>query len=179
MPTTTTRHIPSDEELITALRRLKGSRAWTTIFARLLCYGLRPHEAFLCTISKDGICHVPTCTKTGERVVPLIPDLLPQIDADLPALCHGPLPSVTASENRVYGMRTCQCFKRFDIPFRPYDLRHRWVVLSEECSIPPAIAAVFCGHSIRTRYAVYTRTLDSRRAMVFAQARGWVSSESP
>jgi hypothetical protein len=80
---------------------------------------------------------------------------------------------VTAKTNRDYGVRTYQAFKRRDIPFNPYDCRHRFVVLTEEQGIPPAIAAIWSGHSTRTRYEVYTRTLDVRRALRYAQENGF------
>lgn len=169
-----TRRIPADSELKVALRRLRDT-PWLTIYCRLLVYGLRPHEAFLCTINPaDGLCIIPSNTKTGERLVPPIPDLLPDLGVDLISLCQGPIPAVTAPQNRVYGVRTWEAFKRRDIPFNPYDLRHRWVVLSEEASIPPAIACSFAGHSVTTRYQVYTRTLDQRRAMSYALAKGYL-----
>ena len=164
----TQRRIPSDEEIAIAFRRLDDS-PWATILARLLIWGVRPHEAHLGFIDDDGLFHVPANTKTGERIVPPFdnrPGWLRRARA--------PLPKVSVRENRDYGVRTYQAFRRRDVPFAPYDLRHRWIVLSEEAGIPPAIASIWAGHSTRTRYEVYTRTLDSRRALRYAYDNGLI-----
>ena len=49
-----TRRIPTDDEINVAFRRLEET-PWATILARLLVYGLRPHEAHLGTITEDGL----------------------------------------------------------------------------------------------------------------------------
>lgn len=161
------RRIPSEEEITVAFRRLDDS-PWATILARLLTYGLRPHESHLGTITDDGLFLVPSNTKTGERIVPPFDKRPGWIRR-----ARGPLPRVTAKTNRDYGVRTYQAFKRRDVPFNPYDCRHRFVVLTEEQGIPPAIAAIWSGHSTRTRYEVYARTLDVRRALRYAQENGF------
>jgi hypothetical protein len=162
------RRIPTDEEITIAFRRL-GESPWATILARMLVYGLRPHEAHLGQVSSNGVFLVPPNTKTGERIVPPFerrPDWIRR--------AQGELPKLTVRQNREYGVRTYQAFKRKDISFSPYDCRHRFVVISEEMGIPPAIAAVWAGHSPKTRYLVYTRTLDQRRAMKYAQDHGYI-----
>ena len=164
--TKTQRRIPSDEEIAIAFRRLDVSH-WATILARLLTYGLRPHEAHLGAITDDGLFLVPSNTKTGERIVP-------PLEKRWIKRSRGPLPKVTAKTNRDYGVRTYQAFNRRDVPFNPYDCRHRFIVLSEERGIPPAIAAIWAGHSTRTRYAVYMKLLDSRRALRYAYDNGLI-----
>ena len=59
----TVRRIPTEDEITLAFRRLDES-PWATILARLLVYGLRPHEAHLGTITEDGLFLVPSNTKT-------------------------------------------------------------------------------------------------------------------
>ncbi len=162
------RRIPSEEEITTAFRRLNDS-PWATILARLLVYGLRSHEAHLGQISSNGLILVPAKTKTGERVVPPF-DKRPK----WLRLAQGDLPKLKVRENKEYGLRTYQAFKRKDVPFNPYDCRHRFVVLSEERGIPPAIGAVWAGHSPKTRYEVYMKTLDQRRALKYAEDHGYI-----
>ena len=164
----TLRRIPTEEEITIAFRRLEET-PWATVLARLLVYGLRPHEAHLGIINEQGLFLVPPNTKTGERLVPPFEQRSKWI-----RLAMGTLPKLRVRENRELGVRTYQAFKRRDVPFNPYDLRHRWVVLSEEAGIPPAIASVWAGHSPRTRYHVYTRTLDSRRALKYAEDHGYL-----
>jgi hypothetical protein len=160
------RRIPTEEEITIAFRRLDDS-PWATILARLLTFGLRPHESHLGTITDDGLFLVPSNTKTGERIVP-------PLEKCWIKRARGSLPKVTAKVNRDYGVRTYQAFARRDIPFNPYDARHRFIVLSEERGIPPAIAAIWAGHSTRTRYAVYMKTLDQRRALKYAIDNGYL-----
>jgi hypothetical protein len=169
----TVRRIPTEDEITLAFRRLDES-PWATILARLLVYGLRPHEAHLGTITEDGLFLVPSHTKTGERVVP-------PFEKHQGWIRHttGLVPKLTVKENRDYGLRTYQAFRRKDVPFNPYDCRHRWIVLTEEQGIPPAIAAIWAGHSTKTRYEVYTRTLDQRRALRYAQEHGFMLNQHP
>ncbi len=162
------RRIPTEEEISTAFRRLDDS-PWATILARMLVYGVRPHEAHLGTITDDGLFVVPSNTKTGERIVPPFDKRPGWIRR-----ARGPLPRVTAKTNRDYGVRTYQAFKRRDVPFLPYCCRHRYVILTEEAGIPPGIAAIWAGHSTRTRYAVYMKTLDQRRALKYAVDNGYL-----
>lgn len=167
----TQRRIPSDEEITIAFRRLEDS-PWATILARMLVYGVRPHEAHLGTITAESLFLVPSNTKTGERIVP-------PLEKRWIRRARGPLPKVTAKTNRDYGVRTYQAFARRDVPFNPYDCRHRFVILTEEQGIPPAIAAIWSGHSTRTRYEVYTRTLDQRRALRYAIDNGYLPRTNP
>ena len=169
----TTRRIPTEEEISIAFRRLSGS-PWSTVLARLLVYGLRPHETFLGTITEQGLFLVPPNTKTGERIVPPF-----EQRREWMLKAQGELPKVKARTNREYGVRTNQAFRRRDVPFAPYDCRHRFVVLTEEQGIPPAIASIWAGHSPRTRYQVYTRTLDQRRALKYALDHGYMLNTNP
>jgi hypothetical protein len=164
----TQRRIPTDEEITIAFRRLDDS-PWATILARLLIWGVRPHEAHLGFIDDDGLFHVPVNTKTGERIVPPFDNRPGWLRR-----ARGPLPKVSVRENRDYGVRTYQAFKRKDIPFTPYMCRHRFVILTEEAGVPPAIGSTWAGHSTRTRYDVYTKLLDQRRALKYAYDNGYI-----
>lgn len=168
----TVRKVPTEQEIEIGLRRLGRSR-WRTIYARLVVYGLRAHEAFLGHQESNGLFVVPENTKTGERFVPPI-----QKEKTWMKMVAEPMPKVTAACNRIYGSRTWQAFRRSEVPFNPYDLRHRFVVITEELGIPPAIAANWAGHSCRTRYQVYTRTLDQRRALTYAHKHGFLLDQS-
>jgi hypothetical protein len=169
----TTRRIPTEEEITIAFRRLDET-PWATVLARLLVWGLRPHEAHLGTINEQGLFLVPPNTKTGERIVPPFNKRPGWIRR-----AQGPLPKLKVRENREYGVRTYQAFKRRDVPFPPYSCRHLFCVLTEEQGIPPAIASIWAGHSPRTRYQVYTKTLDSRRALKYAQDHGYLLGHQP
>jgi integrase len=70
------------------------------------------------------------------------------------------LPNITASKNAEIGSRVGHQFKRYGLPFPPYNLRHAYAV---RCSIayqmPVAIAAKMMGHSANVHQSVYLRHL--------------------
>jgi integrase len=52
------------------------------------------------------------------------------------------------------GQRVTAQFRRYGIPFSPYNLRHAWAVRTIHFGLPDTVAAKMMGHSV----AVHTRT---------------------
>ncbi len=96
-------------------------------------------------------------TKTGERVTRAIPkDYLEKFNISP----NMELPILNTSANRELGERAARQFKRYGIPFPPYNLRHAWCVRgSITYKIPAAIMAKMAGHSIFIHENTYLRHL--------------------
>ncbi len=82
---------------------------------------------------------------------------LPRINTDLS----------TTTLQRI-GQRVNQQFRRYGIPFRPYDLRHAWAVRTIHYGLPDTVAARMMGHSVAIHTRTYHRWLtlrDQRQAV--------------
>jgi integrase len=52
------------------------------------------------------------------------------------------------------GRRVAEQFRRYGLPFTPYDLRHAWALRTIHMGLPDTVAARMMGHSV----AIHTRT---------------------
>ena len=52
------------------------------------------------------------------------------------------------------GRRVAEQFRRYQLPFTPYDLRHAWALRTIHVGLPDTVAARMMGHSV----AIHTRT---------------------
>ena len=154
---TQTRQLPSDEAIVAAWQMIPNP-AWQLVYGMMATYGLRNHEVFFCNytgLQQGGTSlQVLPTTKTGSHEVwPFYPDwvetfqlrsqALPDIQTDLR---HTTLQRI--------GQRVTSQFRRYGVPFSPYDLRHAWAVRTIHFGLPDTIAARMMGHSV----AVHTRT---------------------
>ena len=167
----TLKRIPTDAEINSALRELP--ECWQTVVARMALFGIRPHECWLGQIQADGTYMVHT-GKTGRRIAVSF-ELKARTDWLKMAL--GPLPVVTAHENRDYGSRLNKVFSRAGINkdggWSPYCLRHRWVALSAQLDVlDESVAAAAAGHSVATRQKVYKRLIGEQQVLGSAQRCG-------
>ena len=154
-----TRTLPSDELIAAAWERIPNP-GWQFVYAVMATYGLRNHEVFFCDYSgllqgqPEANIRVLDTTKTGSHDVwPFYPEWvdhfnlrsiqLPTIQTDL---------SQTTLQR--IGQRVTAQFRRYDLPFSPYNLRHAWAVRTIHFGLADTVAARMMGHSV----AVHTRT---------------------
>lgn len=147
------RNLPSDETLAQAWEKITDP-GWRWIFEAMAIYGIRPHEAFRAKV--DGlkneipVLEVPDDTKTGWHMAfPMRCDNWP-FDALEPKLPDVKLEGLT---NRQIGMKVAPRFKRWELSFVPYDVRHAYARRGYEFGFPPEFLARSMGHS----YAVHCR----------------------
>jgi integrase len=144
------------------------SKEWRFAFALMAAYGLRNHEVFMCDFSElllpevaAPCVRVRAGTKTGARsVFPFPPEWLERMDMRDPS---NRLPDVNAEDltpQRV-GQSVARQFARYSVPFKPYDLRHNYVVrMVTEFDIPLPVAAKIAGHSVSVMTSTYHRVLS-------------------
>jgi integrase len=123
-------------------------------------YGLRNHEVFFSEYSAftqpetTPTVQVLATTKTGSHEVwPFYPEWVEQFQ-----LRDIQLPPVQTDLNKTTLQRIGQLvsvqFRRYNIPFSPYDLRHAWAVRTIHVGLPDTVAARMMGHSV----TIHTRT---------------------
>ena len=148
--------LPKDTLIIEWRDRISDP-AWQWAYGMMATYGLRNHEIFhiefghldrLGIIVKEG--------KTGYRETwPL-----PTTWAERWNLQNTIIPQCTGRTNRDLGNRVSHAFKRFGVPFPPYDLRHAYALRTSLARLPPSVAASVMGHLEATHCNVYHRFLD-------------------
>jgi integrase len=160
------RTIPTDEQIVSWIDGIKN-RGWQWIAAMMATYGLRDHEAFLCTVEWQEygdkqylVALVPEATKTGAReVFPLPIEWVSRWRLD-----EVKKPPVNVRENSEYGSRTSIRFNAYNAPFKPYDLRHAYALRAAiDNSLPPVVAAGLMGHSPAMNAKIYQKHMDSAR----------------
>ncbi|NJL41951.1 MAG: site-specific recombinase [Leptolyngbyaceae cyanobacterium SM1_4_3] len=153
------RDLPTDETIIQCRAKIKNS-AWRWIYGAMAAYGLRDHEAFFCKFTPDGL--YVTQGKTGPRLVfaALYPEWVEQWE-----LAKVELPPVRLDKGYEYlSERTSKAFRRYGIPFVPYDLRHAYAVrASVEFNYPTPTAAALMGHSPETHLRTYQRHINQQQ----------------
>lgn len=176
------REIPDDAAIETNIAKLK-SPAWKWLYAMMATYGLRDHEAFFCDLEwreqKRGKPPVLVAKvregKTGPReVLPLHPRWV-----DRWHLWDKKVPRITARIHEEYGERVSRQFKRVEIDFGPYDLRHAYAIrASVEYRLPVPVAAALCGHSPSVHLAKYNRWINqAQHNKAWSDAIDWYKDE--
>ncbi|NJP11725.1 MAG: site-specific integrase [Leptolyngbyaceae cyanobacterium RU_5_1] len=156
---TQARQLPSDELIVTTWETIPNP-AWQFVYGIMATYGLRNHEVFFSNYSSltqttsEPTVQVLGMTKTGTHEVwPFYPEWVDQFN-----LRQVNLPSIQTDLSKTTLQRVGQCvavqFRRYGIPFSPYDLRHAWAVRTIHFGLPDTVAARMMGHSV----AVHTRT---------------------
>lgn len=154
---TQARNLPSDEAIVQAWAQIPNP-AWQFVYGVMATFGLRNHEVFFCDYVRlqqgETSIQVLDTTKTGSHEVwAFYPEWieefnlrsiqLPEINTDL-----------TQTTLQRVGQRVTAQFRRYGVPFSPYDLRHAWAVRTIHFGLPDTVAAKMMGHSV----AVHTRT---------------------
>ncbi|KKZ12938.1 MAG: integrase [Candidatus Synechococcus spongiarum SP3] len=152
------RQLPTDQQIMAAWRKIPNP-AWRWVLGVMATYGLRNHEVFFCDYSAlhggdAPVVRVMATSKTGEHQVwPFLPEWVERF-----ALADLRRPPVTTDLERVtlqqVGRRVMEQFRRYEVGFSPYDLRHAWAVRTIHLGLPDTVAARMMGHSV----AIHTRT---------------------
>ena len=148
------RNLPSDELIIETFYSIKNPQ-WQWLFGMMATYGLRPHEVFNIDLNSDFPIVDILDGKTGARRVWALP---PQWVKDFD-LTNIKMPNCSGS-NRDLGDRVGTFFRRNKIPFKPYDLRHKWAIRAIELGLDVSLASKQMGHSVQVHCEVYQRWLD-------------------
>ena len=177
------RSLPTDGEILETCLRIPNPR-WRLVFGLMATYGLRNHEVFFCDLSAlapggDRVIRVLPTSKTGEHQAwPFHPEWVERFgleplgsdDSLLPAVCT----DLRRTTLQQVGRRVAEQFRRYELPFTPYDLRHAWAVRTIHIGLPDTVAARMMGHSV----AIHTRTYhhwitrrDQQQAVDAALAR--------
>jgi integrase len=153
------RQLPTDQDIVAAFDRIPNP-TWRFVYGIMATYGLRNHEVFFCDYSalsqgaSEAMIEVLDTTKTGNHEVwPFDPAWVEQFnlrDVNLPAI-NTNLNSTTLQR---IGQLVTRQFRRYELPFSPYDLRHAWAVRTIHFGLPDTVAARMMGHSV----AIHTRT---------------------
>lgn len=157
-------------EILEAFQSIPNAK-WRFAFSLMAAYGLRNHEVFMCDFSElflpgieDPCVRVSKEAKTGARsVFPFPREWLDLMDMRNP---DNELPAVNTEDQTRQGMgqQVKRQFARYLIPFKPYDLRHNYVVrIVTEYEIPSSVAAKMTGHSVATMNSTYHRVLSENR----------------
>lgn len=150
------REVP-DDETISNLFTTIPSDEWQFVYGLMATYGLRNCEVFLADFSQFPVLKIAPVKRGDEReVYPLYPEWV-----DLFGLKDGILPKCTGKHNGDIGNRVTHAFRRYKIPFSPYNLRHAWARRSLEFGMDRTIAAGMMGHSVHVHSVVYHHWLSS------------------
>ena len=160
------RSLPSDLVIVEWYYRLSNP-AWRWAYGMLATYGLRPHELFYLDLEEfsqgGGVLRVLAGKTGARRVWPLHPEWVEEFslsEVKLPA-CHG-------KTNRDLGNRVTRYFRRQEMPFRPYDLRHCWAIRSMQYGLEIGLAAQQMGHSATIHSQTYHAWLaDQHHQLAF------------
>ena len=161
------RQLPSDREILLWYDRIPNPQ-WRFVYGLMATYGLRNHEVFFSDYSAlrqgdpEATLQVLDTTKTGEHEVwPFLPDWVDRFDLrtlQLPNLnCD-----LSTTTLQAIGQRVTRQFRRYNLPFSPYDLRHAWAVRTIHLGLPDTVAAKMMGHSVMIHNRTYHKWITRR-----------------
>lgn len=169
------RHLPSTKEIEKYWEKLRPP--WRNVYGLMAVFGLRNHEVFHLDHSTlvEGIATIQENTKTGfHEAWPYHPEWLDKFELRQPTV---KLPNITVKRNRDYGARVAETFKRHEIPFTPYVLRHAWAArTATEYGLEIDVAARMMGHSVTEHSRTYHRFIK-RSQMQMAVERSLTRRE--
>ena len=126
--------------------------SWQWAYGMMATFGLRPHEIYACDIIGSFPVRVHEDTKTGERTTRAI---MPEWSERWNLVNDSQRPKTNVKSLKARGNYPCTQFKRYKLPFTPYDVRHAWAIrASVTQGLSVSTAAKMMGHSV----AVHTRT---------------------
>lgn len=164
---TQARELPSDELIIQTFEQIPNP-TWRFVYGVMATYGLRNHEVFFADYrnlqkpGREAILEVLPTTKTGSHEVwPFHPEWV-----ELFGLRQGSLPPINTDLNQItlqrIGQQVTRQFRRYGLPFAPYDLRHAWAVRTIHIGLPDTVAARMMGHSVAVHNRTYHRWISRR-----------------
>ncbi|MEO1621577.1 MAG: site-specific integrase [Cyanobacteria bacterium J06632_3] len=174
------RQLPTDAEILSTYEQIPNP-TWQFVYGIMATYGLRNHEVFfsdytlLANGDEDAAIEVLESTKTGQHDVWPFPlewieafelrDIrLPKVNTDL-----------SKTTLQLIGQQVSKQFKRYKVPFSPYDLRHAWAVRTISAGLPDTVSARMMGHSVAVHNRTYHRWItrrDQRAAVQAARSKG-------
>ena len=145
------RDIPEDSQIAEIFYSIPNPN-WQWVYGMVATFGLRPHEVFWIDTSSfnSTVLSLLEGGKTGaRRVWAIYPEWLEQFD-----LLSVKMPNCSG-DNEALGHRVTNQFKRYKLPFKPYDLRHAWAIRSMEFGLDISLAAQQMGHSLDVHSEIY------------------------
>ena len=159
------RELPTDEEILNYWALIPNP-AWQTVYGIMATFGLRNHEVFFCDYQAlergENQIQVLTTTKTGSHDVwAFPPNWIDQLNL---RSIHLPELNLDLSQTTLQrvGQRVTAQFRRYGLPFSPYDLRHAWAVRTIHQGLPDSVAAKMMGHSVTVHTRTYHQWLTRR-----------------
>jgi integrase len=158
-PSKVVRDIPTDAAIVEARGRIDNPQ-WLWVFSMMAAYGLRPYEVFFCEWKPDGL-YVPRGKSDTDRVIAesLYPEW--QTDWDLRTVAKPNLNYLNLYDKGELGGRIGRQFRRMDIGFAPYDLRHAFALRGITLGLPPATTAEMMGHTLQVHIATYNKHIKA------------------
>ena len=161
------RQLPTDEQILHWFHHIPNP-AWQFVYGMMAVYGLRNHEVFFCDCRAlvagegDAVIEVLETTKTGTHDVwPFPPTWVEEF-----GLREVTLPEIETNLDKTtlqrIGQQVTLQFRRYGIPFLPYDLRHAWAVRTILMGLPDTVAARMMGHSVAIHNQTYHRWITRR-----------------
>lgn len=161
------RQLPTDEQILHWFHHIPNP-AWQFVYGMMAVYGLRNHEVFFCDYSpltadnSEAVIEVLATTKTGTHDVwPFPPHWVDEF-----GLREINLPDIETNLEKTtlqrIGQQVTLQFRRYGVPFAPYDLRHAWAVRTILMGLPDTVAARMMGHSVAIHNRTYHRWITRR-----------------
>ena len=163
------RILPDDKQIVDVWREIRdtGLLDWAWVFGTIATYGLRPHEVYRLNTSllqsgEQEYVRVQKNSKTGERdVFPVWPEWVDEFGLRDVRLPH--YAGAKGDDNLVIGNKVTGKFGRdIGVPFKLYNLRHKYAVRCIEFGVSDTMAAQFMGHSVEVHRKTYQRWLSTR-----------------
>ncbi len=145
------RSIPDDSLIAHIYSILSPFPQWQWAYGMMACYGLRNHEVMFCDLEDFPICYIFRGKSKQERYsYSLYPEW-----ADEWKLREMKKPQITGKTHGDLGNRITHAFKRYGVPFAPYNLRHAWARRSIDFGYDPSLAAALMGHGLDVHTRIY------------------------
>lgn len=148
------RSLPTDETISLFYQSI-ADPSWRWIYGVMAAYGVRNHEAYFLDFEDFPIAYVNR-GKTNERYIwPLYPEWVEKWE-----LLNILRPPCDRKSHSGYGNRITKGFKKLEIPFSPYNLRHSWARRSFDFGMDVTLSSRMMGHSVKTHLEIYRHWID-------------------
>lgn len=154
--------VPTDDVILATWESIKNPE-WKAFFARIACYGMRPHEPFFATFSADPddpFAKIPDETKTGAHIAYPWPsewwEIMKPWEGELPPI------EIEGKNNKILGDKAGRYFRRTGrIGYKLYSVRHAFAIRTALSGvISDSIAAKWMGHSITIHSRTYLQAVS-------------------
>ncbi|MFG6095011.1 hypothetical protein SPB21_07165 [Leptothoe sp. ISB3NOV94-8A] len=173
--------VPTDEEILETWEKLRNPE-WKAFYARIACYGMRPHEPFFATFSSDPddpFAKIPDETKTGYHIAYPWPadwwSIMKPWEGELPPV------EIVGKNNKILGSKAGRYFRETGkIGHTLYFIRHAYAIRTAlSGAISDSIAAKWMGHSITIHSRTYHQAIsESQHQQAWQTAKSSVTANS-